>query len=392
MIVRIPNSEPIKLFLLLFLLGIISPGLYAAGTQAPDTTKGVLLYTPYVKISVPPGESIDYSIDVINSTGEVVTAGILLEGMPRSWDTEIKCGGWIVNQLAVLPGEKKNFSLKVEVPQKVNKGTYNFKVLAKGLAELPLSVTVSEQGTYQTEFTTKQPNMQGNSKTNFQFNASLRNRTAEQQVYALTADAPRGWNVVFKVAGRQVSSAQVEPGATETISIEMTPPATVSTGAYKIPVKAATLQTASEIELEAVITGSYQLELTTPRGLLSRDITAGETKRLDLVVKNEGSGELKDIQLSSGRLADWEVTFEPATLERLNAGESANAKATVKASKKALPGDYVIKMEAKNPEANASAEFRMTVKTPALWGWLGLLIIVAVLGGLFWLFRKYGRR
>lgn len=203
-----------------------------------------------------------------------------------------------------MPGESKNFSLKVEVPRKVNKGTYNFKVLAKELAELPLSITVSEQDTYQTEFTTKQPNMQGNSKTNFQFNASLRNRTAEQQVYVLTADAPRGWNVVFKISGRQVSSALVEPGATETVSIEMTPPATVSTGTYKIPVKAATLQTAAEIELEAVITGSYQLELTTLRGLLSRDITAGETKRLDLLVKNEGSGELKDIQLSAGRLAD----------------------------------------------------------------------------------------
>lgn len=291
-----------------------------------------------------------------------------------------------------MPGESKNFSLKVEVPRKANKGTYNFKVLAKELAELPLSITVSEQDTYQTEFTTKQPNMQGNSKTNFQFNASLRNRTAEQQVYALTADAPRGWNVVFKISGRQVSSALVEPGATETVSIEMTPPATVSTGTYKIPVKAATLQTAAEIELEAVIIGSYQLELTTLRGLLSRDITAGETKRLDLLVKNEGSGELKDIQLSAGRLADWEVSFEPATIERLNAGESTEVKAIVKASKKALPGDYVVKMEAKNPEANASAEFRMTVKTSALWGWLGLLIIVLVLGGLFWLFRKYGRR
>lgn len=56
------------------------------------------------------------------------------------------------------------------------------------------------------------------------------------------------------------------------------------------------------------------MELTTPRGLLSSDITAGETKRIDLVVKNTGSAELKDIELSASKPVDWEVTFEPAKL------------------------------------------------------------------------------
>lgn len=84
MIVSILNSKPIKLFLFLLLLGFISPDLYATTTHASDTTQGVLLYTPYVKISVPPGESIDYSIDVINHTAEVINADISLEGMPRS--------------------------------------------------------------------------------------------------------------------------------------------------------------------------------------------------------------------------------------------------------------------------------------------------------------------
>ena len=31
---------------------------------------GVTLYTPYTKISVPPGESIDYTIDIKNSGSE----------------------------------------------------------------------------------------------------------------------------------------------------------------------------------------------------------------------------------------------------------------------------------------------------------------------------------
>ena len=50
---------------------------------------------------------------------------------------------------------------------------------------------MAQKGTYQTEFTTDQPNMQGNSKSTFTFNATLKNQTADQQLYALMANAPQ---------------------------------------------------------------------------------------------------------------------------------------------------------------------------------------------------------
>ena len=113
------------------------------------------------------------------------------------------------SSVSVLPKEKKTFNLKVEVPLKVNKGNYHFVVYA-GNAKLPLDVVVAQKGTYQTEFTTDQPNMQGNSKSTFTFSATLKNQTADQQLYALMANAPRGWNVVFKPNYKQATSAQVE--------------------------------------------------------------------------------------------------------------------------------------------------------------------------------------
>ena len=374
----------------LSLLLILLTGVLPFKMQASEPEKKVILYTPYTKIAVPPGESINYSIDVINNSDEVKNADITIKGMPRGWKYEIKAGTWIVNQLSVLPKEKKNFSLKVDIPLKVNKGTYRFTVAAEGLGELPLSITVSKQGTYQTDFTTNQPNMQGNSKSTF--NATLKNQTADQQLYALMAQAPRGWNAVFKANYKQATSAQVEPNATQNITIDITPPANVEAGTYKIPVRAVTSTTSADLQLEVVITGTYQMELTTPRGLLSAEITAGDTKRLDLVIKNTGSAELKDIQLSANKPADWEVTFEPVKIDRLKAGETANAVAIVKASKKALPGDYVTKISAKTPEVNSSADFRIAVRTPMIWGWMGVLVILVALGCVYFLFRKYGRR
>lgn len=366
--------------------------LFPMSTRAYGADECVMLYTPYTKIAVPPGESINYSVDVINNCDEVKNASISVLGMPRGWKYEMKAGGWTVDQISVLPGEKKNFSFKVDVPFKVNKGTYHFTLTAPGVAELPLTVTVSEQGTYQTEFVTKQPNMQGNSKSTFNFNTTLKNQTADQQLYALMADVPRGWNVTFRVAGKQATSAQVEANSTQNVSIDITPPANVEAGSYKIPVRAATGTTSAELELEVVVTGSYQMELTTPRGLLSTDVTAGDIKKIELEVRNTGSSLLKDIQLSANKPADWEVTFEPSKIDALKAGETSTVMATLKASKKALPGDYVTTIMAKTPEANADAQFRVAVKTPMIWGWVGVLIIIATIGVVYYLFRKYGRR
>lgn len=42
---------------------------------------------------------------------------------------------------------------------------------------------------------------------------------------------------------------------------------------------------------------------------------------------------------------------------KLGAGQTTNVVATVKASKKALPGDYVTKMTVKTPEVNATTDF-----------------------------------
>ena len=370
------------------LLGIIPLNDTRANDSIP---KSVILYTPYTKISVSPGASVDYSIDLINDTEKLTNANLSLNGLPGTWKWELKSGGWSLSQLAVLPKEKKTFNLKVEVPLKISKGSYHF-VVSAGEAKLPLNIVVAQQGTYQTEFTTEQPNMQGNSKSTFTFNAILKNQTADQQLYALIANAPRGWNVIFKPNYKQATSAQVEANSSQNISIDINPPANVEAGTYKIPVRAVAGTTSADIELEVVVTGSYQMELTTPRGLLSAEVTAGDVKRIELEVRNTGSSLLKDIQLSANKPVDWEVNFEPSKIEMLKAGESAPVIATLKASKKALPGDYVTSMTAKTPEVNTDAQFRIAVKTPMLWGWVGVLIILSAVGAVYYLFRKYGRR
>ncbi len=352
----------------------------------------LFLYTPFTKITVPPGEAIDYTIDVINKSSKTQTAEIKITGMPRGWDYVLKSAAWNVSQISVLPDEKKGFSLRVEVPMKVNKGTYRFNVVADGLYTLPLYIIVSEQGTFKTEFTTKQPNMEGAPTSQFTFIADLRNRTADDQLYALRADAPRGWNVVFKADYKQVTSVNVEANNSSNISIEVKAPDRTKAGTYKIPVSASTNVTSANLEFEVVITGTYEMELTTPTGLLSTSITAGGERRVELLLKNTGSSLLNDIKLSASAPVNWDVIFDPQNIDKLDPGDNAQIFATIKPDKKAIAGDYVTNIDARIPEVSSRAAFRISVKTPMLLGWIGVLIIFVALGTVYHLFRKYGRR
>lgn len=357
-----------------------------------NAADGVTLYTPYTKISVPPGESVDYSIDIINNSSEIQNVALSVAGIPKGWGYSLKSGGYTVSQISVLPNERKNFSFKVDVPLKVNKGDYRISVNAKGLVTLPLVVNVSEQGTYKTEFNMAQPNMEGNSGSTFTFNASLKNATGESQVYSLRANVERGWNVTFKSAYKPVTSVNIEANKSEAIFIEVVPPEQTEAGKYKIPVVAETGATSANLDLEVVVSGSYKMELTTPTGLLSTEITAGETKRVELTVKNTGSSELRDISFDFAAPANWDITFDPKKLPQLASGSSAQVYATIKADKKAIPGDYEAKLTSKTPEVSSRMSLRIAVKTSMIWGWLGILIILIAIGSVYYLFRNYGRR
>jgi len=387
---RIGNSLLFLMFFIFVFAGIVSA---AEGD--------ITLYTPYTGLSVTPGESLDYNIDVINNSYQIKNLSFAVQNLPEGWDYTITSGGKSIEKLAVKSKDFKDeneesIDLKVNVPLKIEKGNYSFTLTAKSengeVFQLPLEVKIAERGVFETEFTVDQNNMEGYSDSTFTYDTTLRNRTAEKQHYALKADAPRGWDVRFREAGSYVTSVTIESGESKTISVKVEPAVNVAADTYKFSVEANSGSTSKKINLEAVIKGKYGLNLTAPSGRLSREIVAGENKKIDLKIKNTGTITLRDIKLSATTPSDWSVDFEKDEISKLEAGETAVVTADVKASDQAIAGDYQLTLKANTPEASSQAKFRITVKTSMIWGWAGILIILAVIAVIFYFVRKYGRR
>jgi uncharacterized membrane protein len=241
-------------------------------------------------------------------------------------------------------------------------------------------------------FTANLINIEAAVHETFRYSTNLHNGGAQERIYELKALAPAGWNVVFRARGSQVTSINMDGNKDQDISIEIQPAYSAEPSKYKIPVFATAGRDTLKLDLEAVVKGSYSIELTTPSGRLSDAVTEGKQKEIHLVVKNTGTLALNEISLSGQAPSKWDVTFEPSKIDQLAAGQTADVIARLTVPDKTIAGDYVTTFTARNANREAQAAFRMTVKTSVLSGWIGILVILAAIGLVIYLVRKYGRR
>lgn len=376
--------------MLLFMLFVLVGTSFTDPNQA--AAAGALeLYTPYLEWSAAPGETVSYSIDVINHGTSTSSANLSLDSASADWKYNLTAGGREISRVAVKAGDTQTINLQLEVPLKINKGRYNFRLNADNTS-LPLVINVSEQGTFKSELSVDQANMEGHSDSTFTYSAVLKNRTSQKQTYALSAQAEQGWDVRFNADSSSVTSVEIEPNTDKTISIQVKPSEQVKAGSYKIPITATSGESNAQATLEAVVTGIYNMQFTTTNDLLSADIKAGGERKLNFVVNNTGSAELQDLSFTSNAPTDWEVSFEPSSITSIAPGESKQVTATIKSSDKSLAGDYVVSLTASSANKSSSADLRITVKSSVLWGWIGVIIILAVCAAIYYLFRKFGRR
>ena len=109
------------------------------------------------------------------------------------------------------------------------------------------------------------------------------------------------------------------------------------------------------------------------------------------MLRNGGTADIPDVALSASAPTGWTVEFEPATVT-VPAGGEVQVTAHLTPSGSAIAGDYVTTFNANSELADDEADIRVTIETSLLWGVVGIGLIALVLGGLWWTFRRYGRR
>lgn len=393
---------PLRFITRLFFVALLALGLQPndAYTQSTDE---IILYTPYTSRSVTPGETITYGIEVYNNTARVQNVALSVADLPRSWNPVFSSNSNIIQKIAIKPqnlssgNNAREVVLTLDVPLNIRKGLYDLVVQARTndgyIYSLPLDIRVTQQGTLETEFTVQQTNMEGYSDSQLIYQAELYNKTAQEQSYSLTADAPPGWDVRFMYGSGYATSVTLESNqSTENFSIRVTPSETARADTFNIGVQARSKNSNATQQLEAVIKGKYEMDFTTNNDRLNTEVTVGGSQDVILLLENTGSVPIRNIGLSARTPVGWNVQFDNKQLSLIEPSNSARVTATINTSKNAIAGDYKMEIKADSENLASIMDLRVTVKRSITWGFVGAIIILSVILGIGYLFRKFGRR
>lgn len=373
-------------------LPALLPGLIAAQTLADVT-----ISTDYPSVTVQAGKQAKFTIRFTNN-GTVDRALDLTIDGPADWKPQLKSQSFLVRSVYIQAGRSLTADFTVDPPPSVAPGDYVFTItgLAAGGGQvaLPIRISIGTGAPGGVQLVSQYPELRGGADKPFEFKVDLINQTDDEREFTLAARAPEGWEVVFQPAyeKRQIASLRVKAGETRGLDIQVTPPRTARAGDYPILIVAASGADQGQVQLTARITGNYKLTLGTASGTLNAQATAGEETPVTLTVQNSGSGDLTNIALSAQKPDGWDVTFQPDTIDRLPAGQTREVAMRVKPSSRAIPGDYMVRVTASNPQVSEQIGVRMTVGSPTAWGLVGLGIIALSVGGLYGVFRRFSRR
>ncbi|MDI6753173.1 MAG: NEW3 domain-containing protein [Thermodesulfobacteriota bacterium] len=380
------------------------PAALTAQEKEKDTRpeRGMAIYTEYSGIFVGPGEAVRMELTVENKGKTDENIALKISAVPKGWKASLKAPNFTVNAVPVPGGKTKTLAFSAEPDKGIKPGSYPFQIDAqtedgKFTSSQKINVTVREKSEIAEEIlvTTSYPVLQGQTDARFEFSLEVTNKSESDKNFNLSAQAPPKWDVNFKPAYEQklISSFRVKGGQSQTVAVEVTPPKDATSGNFPITVWIASGEKKAEAKLTVILTGICKLDAGTPTGLLSLEAFAGKPAIMSLFVKNTGSAVNRNVNFSSFKPENWKVEFKPEKIDALEPGALKQVEVTMTPFGQALVGDYSVALSVDGEKGSSkTVEMRVSVKTSAAWGWIGIIIIVAVIAGLGGIFYWLGRR
>jgi uncharacterized membrane protein len=358
-------------------------------------------------------DTVSLELIIKNNGKKDETVYLKIEKKPENWEAEVEKYGDVITGVFVPSGEQKTLTFSAEEKgkdkdEKLTLGEYHFEVdvsTADGVLTTiaTADITVKTKKEKETEedqeekpvrITTSYPELRGASDSEFEFSVDIHNETDKDDMFSLRAEKPKGWEVSFKPSyeNKYIGSLQIKSNLSQSVDVEISPAPRAEIGEHSIKVFAKCSQGEAEIELKVELTGTHSIACRTLNGVLSLTARKGKDANISMYVINEGSAPENEVSFTSFKPENWEIKFDPETIEVLEPGDMKQVEVTIIPAREALVGDYSVAVNARTDEADDDIEFRVTVKASSTWGWLGVAIIVVVVVGLAITFKRLGRR
>ncbi len=381
----------------------------AAESAATPPKESFNLILPFKDLTVGQGQEATMDAEVVNRTRDPVEVSLAIEGIPSGWEVNFnsRYPSFPVRSVMVQGGDANSnksttLEFKAKVPEKTKPGTYPIKVTAKDIRgttqyveTINYRVTSKKVETGGIKLSSQYPVLTTGSGQTLKFTIDLKNETNKALPTSLTAQAPQGWAVRFKpqFGDQQISSIQLKENGSETLSVEIDTPVTAEAKEFPVTIQARAGAFEASTSIKVSLKGTQDLKMGSLAGTLNAALTAGTKTPIDFVVGNAGTAPIRNLAFVTKKPSErWTVDFKPDKIDSLGPGEVRQIKMEILAPDRTIAGDYLLTLTANSADVTKSVEFRVTVSTPTIWGWIGFGIVGLVVVGLAMVFFRLGRR
>ncbi len=390
-----------------------SVGLAAEKTEnaaAPVSKESFNLILPFKDLTVGQGQEVTMDAEVVNRRREPVEVSLRLDAIPEGWEVNFnsRYPSYPIRSVMVAASDSSTtksttIEFKAKVPEKAKPGNYQIKVTAKDLngatqyvETLNLRVSSKKVETGGLKLTSQYPVLSASPGQTLKFTVDLKNETKKALTTSLVAQAPLGWSVRFKpqFGDQVISSIQLKEDGSETLSVEIDPSARAEPKEYPISVSARAGALEASTNINVTLKGLADLRMVTRDQTLNTTLSAGTKTTVDIFVGNAGSAPVRNLNIIASRKPEkWTVEFKPEKIDVINPGDVREIKAEILAPARTIAGDYLLTFTPNTAEGSPKAvDFRVTVSTPTIWGWVGFGVVALVVLGLIIVFFRLGRR
>jgi len=363
------------------------------------------LILPFTDVTVGQGQEVTMDTEVVNRTKNPVQVDLSIESVPQGWESSFhsRYPSYPVRSVMVQGEKSTTIEFKTKVPEKTKPGDYEMRVSAKDdrgkssfTEKITFRVTSKKVETGGLKLTSQYPVLTTPAGQTLKFTVDIKNETNKPLTASLVAQAPEAWVVRFKpqFGDTVISSIALKENATETLSVEIDSPGRAEAGEFPVTVRARAGAFEASASLKVTLRGTPDLRIGTRAETLNTSLTAGKRTPVDILVGNAGTAAVRNLTfVASKKPEKWTVEFKPDKIDVINPQEVREIKIEILAPARTIAGDYLLSFTPNSPDAAAKpVEFRVTVSTPTLWGWLGVGIIAIVVLGLGVVFVRLGRR
>ncbi len=366
-------------------LSIPSTTTTASGTSVTSQTPGQTALA---------GDSVSFPITITNNNDGDRTYTLSASGA-SGWGLSFELGSKNIYQVTVPKSQSMTVNFVVQAPYTASIGQQTFTV-STGDASMNVNVDITSVNE-SVSVSPKVSTVISYVGSKAYYDITLDNLQAQDNDYklSLTGLPNDNWYYAYltsRSSTDEMAETIVPASTTQSIVLEIVPPYNAVAGIYNFTAVVTTTD-------GLVISKNLTLQLKSGTGMsvnydqLQYSSTAGSTIKIPIYVTNTGTATLTNVYASVSAPSGWIVTSSPNSTSTLLAGKTQTFYLSVQSPGNIVASDYSVVVTAKSDQEAASDDtFRITITTQSYIPYIGGGLIIVVLVGLFFMYRKYGRR